>query len=597
MSKGSYKYIDEPHKVQSALAEIANYPDLSGLDTESTDLNPRDGKIRLTQIGSPERKAVVFDHFKIGNSEELIRDIQKALQGKRIIAHNAQHDGQWYGETITDCTRIAAKVADCGDFDRYDLGTLAARFLDVVLPKDEQKSNWGRWELTKQQKDYAAKDAMILPPMFDRAMEAVRKADQEKIYKLESGLLPVNMEMNREGFRIDFNNLRYAENLARPKMEQARRELIGLLEKRAPKVLRQADLFSRFAFNPASSKQLLEAFQEAGVVDEDGNIIRSTDKSTLKAVDDPLAPLALLYRKHKIRLSYAKSWREKAHLGKIHPTFDPLKSTGRYGCKDPNVQQVAREEEWRRCFTADEGYELTVADQSQIELRTGAIIMNIQPMLQAYLNDVDVHSYMAAKTVRVPYEQFRKELKSGKPIAAQRKIERFKAKAQNFGFLYGMGWRTFKIYARVAYGVEFTDVEAQAARRTFMDTWVGVETYHRRCVKDCEANGNYVYTRLGRKRYLRDPSVTVCANTPVQGTAGDGMKLAMLALWHKFKAYPEIVIKAVVHDEIIVQHPIDMREFVSKTLRETMEHTMGLLLPGMPVVAEPSSGFTWGDAK
>lgn len=594
--KQSISYIVQDRHVNQALDSIAKSNELF-FDTESTDLNPRQGRIRLTQITNRSGDCYLFDHFRL--KDNIIDKISNVLQGKTVVAHKAVHDRQWYHDVKMDCTLTLAKVGDCGDFlDKdYSLRGLVFRFLNKFLSKEEQTSNWSSIDLTTKQLQYAAKDVFVLVDLYDRLVEHVKQAGQWRVYLLERALIDVNLEMNTSGIKIDTKALSEAVTVGKQKLNKAYDDVIDIAKDRAPRSVAQRDLFSGFYINLSSPKQVLSMLQEAQVKDSNGFTLSSTNKNALKDAEDDLATAILEYRKYSIRLSYADSWKTLLWKGKVYPEFDPLKRTGRYGCSKPNFQQVAKELEWRRCFVPDDGYEFTVADYSQIELRVAAEIMNIGPMIEAYDKGYDLHSMAAADEVGISYEQFMFDLEGGdKELASTRKLQRFKAKAKNFGFIYGMGWRTFKVYAKTNYGISYTDDEAKSARASFMRTWIGVESYHNNCVKQCEQAGNYVFTSFGRKRYVPEPSPTICSNTPVQGTAIDGLKLALVEMYEKFKG-TGIVIKAVVHDEVIIQNTKEQRQFVHDTVKDCMERTMSYLVKKVPIVVEPGHGLSWGEAK
>jgi len=216
------------------------------------------------------------------------------------------------------------------------------------------------------------------------------------------------------------------------------------------------------------------------------------------------------------------------------------------------------------------------ADYSQIELRLAAKIANESRMREAYQRGDDLHTLTAALVLK-------------KDVAAVTKADRQLAKAVNFGLLYGMGAKGFRVYARTNYGVRLTEAEAAAYREAFFAAYPGLRAWHRRQGKQP------VETRtvLGRRR-CRVERFTEKLNTPVQGSGADGLKAAMGLLWERRAECPSAVPVLFVHDEVVVECDEADGEAVKAWLVAAMVDGMAPFADPVPVAVEAAVAKTWG---
>jgi DNA polymerase-1 len=266
-------------------------------------------------------------------------------------------------------------------------------------------------------------------------------------------------------------------------------------------------------------------------------------------------------------------------------------------CTDPNLQQVPREPEYRRCFAARPGRVLVKADYSQVELRIAAKIADEPAMIAAYQSGQDLHALTAAAVL-------------GKPVEAVTKADRQLAKAVNFGLLFGMGWKSLKVYAQANYGVTLTDDEARRYRDAFFRAYPKLKSWHRRVgghvenlFKKDPAATHETRTLAGRRRVLpvakgtaerRYPNVTEALNSPVQGSGADGLKMAISLLWERRPECPGVVPVLFCHDEIVLEAPAESAGRAADWLRTAMVDAMSALLAPVPVEVEVTVGRTWG---
>jgi DNA polymerase-1 len=333
--------------------------------------------------------------------------------------------------------------------------------------------------------------------------------------------------------------------------------------------------------------------------------VEATDDDTLAGIDHPLAGLLREYRAVAKRVgTYGRSWVDK-HVWRdnsVMPSWNQLgASSGRMSCSDPNLQQIPRESEYRRCFVAHPGNLLVKADYSQVELRIAAKVANEQVMIAAYRAGRDLHTMTAARIL-------------SKPEAEVTKADRQLAKAANFGLLYGMGWRGLKQYARANYGVALTDRQAQAYRSTFFGLYPALQKWHeateaglRKLVAKDAGGSHAVHTLGGRRCVLsvsrRDgtgklyPNKTDALNTPVQGAGADGLKTAIALLWNRRAGCPSAVPLIFCHDEIVLEVPEADATSAAEWLRRCMVEAIAPLVAPVPVEVEVTVGRTWAGAE
>lgn len=277
--------------------------------------------------------------------------------------------------------------------------------------------------------------------------------------------------------------------------------------------------------------------------------------------------------------------------GRLHTHFQQtVTATGRLSSTEPNLQNIPvrteRGREMRRMFVArDAGHVLVDADYSQIELRVLAHISNDEAMIEAFRSGQDVHAMTAAKVYGVPLEEVTGEMRSS-------------CKAVNFGIVYGIS--DFSL----AQDIGVTKKEAAAFIQSYLETYPGVARYMDEIKASAKEKG-YVETLFGRRRYLpelkskqfnlRSFGERVAMNTPIQGTAADIIKVAMVRVYDRLRAEGlESRLILQVHDELILEAPKHEAARVEALLREEMESAFAMRVP---LVAEAHSGYDWYTAK
>lgn len=320
----------------------------------------------------------------------------------------------------------------------------------------------------------------------------------------------------------------------------------------------------------------------------------STNAEVLESLVDehPVIELILEYRKlGKLKSTYCDGLVTfVCEDGRIRSTLNQTETrTGRISSLEPNLQNIpvkTREgKELRRFFKAQDGYTLIDADYSQIELRVLAHIAEDEIMKEAFLSGADIHLSTAASVFGLPQNMVTP-------------IMRSRAKAVNFGIVYGIG--AFSL----AKDIGVTRKEASDYIKGYMQNFSGVANYMDKVVADAKENG-YVVTLFGRRRYLPELTASngmlrafgerVARNMPIQGTAADIIKIAMVKVHERLiEENLDARIIMQVHDELIIEAKEDIAEYVAKLLREEMENACSL---SVPLIADTSIGKTWYDAK
>ena len=276
--------------------------------------------------------------------------------------------------------------------------------------------------------------------------------------------------------------------------------------------------------------------------------------------------------------------------GRIHSSFNQTETrTGRISSTEPNLQNIPVRTElgrkMRKFFTAKEGCVLIDADYSQIELRVLAHLSGDKNMIDAFKNNVDIHSITASQVFNMPLDMVTPQMRS-------------RAKAVNFGIVYGIG-----AYS-LAKDIKVTNKEAANYIKSYLAHYSGIDNYMKNVVEQARETG-YAVTMFGRRRYLPELSTgnhmtrafgeRVARNMPIQGTAADIIKIAMVNVDNRIKTEglrSRLILQ--VHDELIVEAPVDEAMRVAMLLQEEMEKAVDLKVP---LVAEASMGETWYDAK
>ncbi|MBA3351939.1 MAG: bifunctional 3'-5' exonuclease/DNA polymerase, partial [Blastocatellia bacterium] len=429
-----FQLINDAEGVANACRELSGEKYL-GFDTETTELDPYRGDLRLVQF-STGKSTYVVDMQPFGSNGSLrenpalapLRDL--LADGTQIkIAHNAKFDAKWVryhlGAELNGVfdTFLASQLIAAGDSDRrHSLADVAQFFTGTEVDKTEQVSDWSR-ELSQSQIEYAARDAAIMVPLREQIAERLKTDDLERVANLEFDCVMPIAEMEVNGFYLD--EARWREQLGRVTVAQAKAadELQELLSAGVA----QASLFGRAEINLDSQQQVTDALLNLGVPVPDTT--RAWQLQPL-AEKYPVVAKLLEYRGvAKSMSSFGENILEfiEPKTGRIHADFRQIGApTGRFSCSNPNLQQIPHERQYRRCFKAPEGKSLIIADYSQIELRILAEFSGDTNFIKAFVSGEDFHSITASQVFGVAAADVTSEQRSF-------------AKRLNFGVVYGIG--------------------------------------------------------------------------------------------------------------------------------------------------------------
>ena len=472
---------------------------------------------------------------------------------------------------------------------RHNMDDLAKRYLGHQTITFEEIAGKGKNQLTFNQiplekaAEYAAEDADVTMKLQQVLWEKLSKEPTlEKLFKeMELPLLGVLSRMERRGVLIDSDALFLQSN------EIANR--LSELEE-------QAYVLAGQPFNLASTKQLQEIlFDKLGLP-----VIQKTPKGAPSTNEEVLEELAFSHELPKVLVEHRGLSKLKStytdklpqmvnpQTGRVHTSYhQAVTATGRLSSSDPNLQNIPiRNEEGRRirqAFIAREGFTVVAADYSQIELRIMAHLSQDQGLINAFTQGKDIHRSTAAEIFGVSLDEVTSE-------------QRRNAKAINFGLIYGMS--AFGLSRQLGIG----RADAQSYMDLYFKRYPGVQTFMHDIREKAKTQG-YVETLFGRRLYLPDINSSngmrrkaaerVAINAPMQGTAADIIKRAMIQLDQKLQNDPDIAMIMQVHDELVFEVRSEKVAFYSELIKTQMESAADLVVP---LIVDVGQGTNWDEA-
>jgi DNA polymerase I len=548
-----------------------------GVDIETTALSPRDGGVRLLQLATPE-ETFVIDVFEVSDLSLLT----EVLEGGPVkVGHNLKFDYQFlhamYGISLSPLfdTMLAAQILDGGNYvASYSLEAVAERYLDESLDKSEQRSDWSG-ELSEAQLEYAARDAAILLPLRERLAEALEAEELGLVSKIEFAAVASIAEMELAGIKLDVERWKELERVVRERRDRAALEL----ESHFPEpegVLPLEGLGPRLNLN--SPQQITDAFRSLRIE------LPDTKVWTLLKVEHPAAEALLRYRELQKKLgtyleTYPKFIHEKS--GRIHANFLQCRvPTGRLACAAPNIQQIPHEDEFRRCFVAEDDNTLVIADYSQIELRILAEVSEDPAFVGAFQRGVDLHRLTAATMYNVSMDEVTKAQRSA-------------AKRINFGLMYGRGARSLS--AQLG-----TDEErGRQLIDEYFANYPKVQRFLQRTANRATRDRS-LRTLAGRvRKFGNDPVADdrgamrrEAMNYPIQGAASDIAKIALAYIRRELNGTDARLINTI-HDEFVVECAEELAPEVSEKTGQAMTRAGEKLLKKVPVEVEVEISREW----
>ncbi|UJP06992.1 MAG: DNA polymerase I [Nitrosomonas sp.] len=598
----TYQTILTESELDDWLTRLDTAP-LVSVDSETTSLNPMQAKLVGISfcIESHHAAYVPLTHHYTGVPQQLALDmvltklkpwLENAVKPK--LGQNLKYDKHVFANHgiqlngIVHDTLLQSYVLE--SHRPHNMDSLALRHLDVKTISYDDVTGKGANRIGFDEvaldiaTEYAAEDADITLRLHQTLYPGIQKDERlNYIYReIEMPVLDVLFEIERNGVLLDYKLLQ--------KQSHELGEKLQALEQ-------QAHTLAGQPFNLNSPKQIQEILftqLKLPVIKKTPTGVPSTDEDVLQqlALDYPLPKLLLDYRGlAKLKSTYT----DKLPLmmdrttGRVHTNYaQAVAVTGRLASSDPNLQNIpVRTSEGRRireAFIAPPGHKIISADYSQIELRIMAHISQDQRLLDAFAAGEDIHRATAAEILGIPLDQVDPE-------------QRRYAKVINFGLIYGMS--EFGLASQL-------NIERSAARaymERYFARYPGVESYMRQTREKARQLG-YVETVLGRRLWLpeinnangnrRQGAERAAINAPMQGTAADIIKLAMIAVrnWlHQAQLRSKLIMQ--VHDELVLEVPDDEVVLVKSTLPECMGNVLQL---DVPLLIEVGVGDNWEQA-
>ncbi len=593
----TYKLIDNKEDIYSLVSAVKNCKSVC-FDTETTSTNALDAEIVGLSLAVKEGEAFYIpmpaDGEETATRLKLLREIFENEDSEKI-GQNIKYDITIlanYGIEVKGKlfdTMIAHYVLQPELYHGMDY--LAEIYLNYDTIKIEELIG----EKGKQQKnmrdvppqavcDYACEDADVTLKLKNILEKEIKKEGLEKLfYDIEMPLVPVLAYMERNGARINAASLK---------------ETSTLFSKRLASIEENIYTLAGEPFNIASPKQVGDIlFGKLKIVDKPkktktGQFVTSEEVLAQLQNRHPIVKNILQYRGLKKLLSTyidALPSLVNSKSGKIHTSYNQtVTATGRLSSSNPNLQNIPiRDEdgkEVRKAFVPDDGCMFLSADYSQIELRIMAHLSGDKNMIEDFRSGYDIHAATAAKIYKKPIEEVTKD-------------ERRKAKVANFGIIYGIS--VFGLAERM----NVDRREAKELIDNYFDTYKGVYEYIEKCKQQAKLNG-YVETIFHRKRYLPDinsHNAVVrgyaernAVNAPIQGSAADIIKVAMINIYRRMKAEnmrSTMILQ--VHDELNFNVVPEEHDAVQKLVIEEMQNAFKM---SVPLIADFGWGENWLEA-
>jgi DNA polymerase-1 len=559
----NYKVIRTADELRRAVEPLSNQSAI-GLDTETTELDPYTGRLRLIQLAAPDGVSIIdLDAFANGGNggfanNAALLPLKRLLEAQRPIkiAHNAKFDAKF-------------------------LETVASRYLNESVDKSERLSNWN-FELSEAQLEYAARDAAVLLPLREKLIDRLKAEGLVKCAQLEFECVMPVADIELAGFYMHKD--RWLEQLAI--VEKRRTELAEELQEILAEESMQGSLFGgpqRADINLDSHQQLTQALERLGIPVPDST--RNWKLQPL-AVEYPVIATLLEYRTvQKALTSYGQNMIELINpaTGRLHADFRQIGApTGRFSCTNPNIQQVPHATEYRRCFSGHPtGRRLVIADYSQIELRILAEFSGDRGFIEAFNSGADLHRVTAAQVFNVALDQVSRD-------------QRDFAKRLNFGVVYGIGAQRFSIMTGLSVP------EAENVLRKYFATYRGLDNYLREAANRAvnERQARTASGRLVRFRYDENDRQQISMtqrngkNTPIQGTSADILKRALRLLKDELSDTTARIVN-IIHDEIVVEADAGQATEIAQKVERAMCAAGEEYLRTVPVKVETEIADEW----
>ena len=603
INKKDYHLITDLKEIDNWIEEAEEKGEVA-VDTETSSLDPHQADLIGLSLSSKIGKAcyipIGHDPKKSLDKGLVLKKLKPLLEDPSIkkIGQNIKFDFIVlfkHGINITSMedTMLMSYVLDAGK-NRHNMDTLSEIHLNhkPIAFKDlvgtgKKEINFGSVEVEKA-KDYAAEDADVTYRLYKKFNKSLKDEKMTNIYEVfEKPMIKILAFMEIEGVKV--NN-------------QFLKTLSLKFEKKIEKIQKEVFKISKKEFNIASPKQLGEVlYNDLKIAD-----LKKTKKGSFATSASVLEDLAFKGHKFpqlvldwrqisKLKNTYSDSLPEhiNSKTKRVHTSFLlAATTTGRLASSDPNLQNIPIKSEdgkdIRKAFVAEKGYSLISADYNQIEMRILADLANVKELKKAFKNNEDIHSLTASQIFNINIDKVNQD-------------QRRKAKAINFGIIYGIS------QYGLAKQINVSNYEAEEFLNSYFAKFPEIKVYMDQTIKFCRKSG-YVNNIFGRKSHfmnindknfnIRNFQERAAINAPIQGSASEIMRLAMIRLSEKLNDQKNNKTKMLlqIHDELIFETPEDDVKRISKIIIEEMSsvvnsdhHSFSI-----PLTVDLNTGNNWG---
>ena len=588
------KEIDKWIKEAEEIGEVA-------VDTETSSLDPHQAELigisLSTSIGEACYIPIGHDSKRCIKKSLVLEKLKPLLEDPSIkkIGQNIKFDYiifYKHGITLTSMedTMLMSYVLDAGK-NRHNMDTLSEIHLGHKTISYKDLVGTGKKEINfrevdvEKAKDYASEDADITFRLYKKFYKSLKEEKMVNIYEVfEKPMLKILAHMEIEGVKIDNKFLKVLSLKFEKKIEKIQKEVFKISKKE---------------FNIASPKQLGEIlYNDLKIAD-----LKKTKKGSFATSAQVLEDLAFKGHKFpqlilnwrqvsKLKNTYSDSLQEHINLNtkRVHTSFLlAATTTGRLASSDPNLQNIPIKSEdgkdIRKAFVAEKGHVLISADYNQIEMRILADLADVKELKKAFNNNEDIHSLTASQIFNIDIKKVTKD-------------QRRKAKAINFGIIYGIS------QYGLAKQINVSNHEAEEFLNAYFSKFPEIKIYMDQTIKFCRKSG-YVSNIFGRRSHfinINDKNYNVrnfqeraAINAPIQGSAAELMRLAMIRLSKKLNDQKTKMLLQI-HDELIFEAPKEEVKRVSKIIIDEMssvakseQHSFSI-----PLTVDLNSGDNWG---
>lgn len=595
----TYHLVDTSEK-RVKLIELLKKQKEFCFDTETTGLDPNEAELVGISFSVEPGEAY---YVPVPEDQELARtligEFKQVLEDPSTgkIAQNLKYDAiilKWYGIELQGSffdTMIAHYLIE--PELRHNMDYMAETYLKYKPVSIETLiGKKGKNQLSMREVDiekvveYAAEDADITLQLKEELAPALREAGMQELYdSMEAPLIRPLVDMEYEGINLDIDFL-----------NEYSKELAVQIQELEQKIYDTAGV----RFNIGSPKQVGEVLFEKMEIPyrwrktKSGQYSTSEEKLAEMAKENPIVDDILRYRGlMKLKSTYVDALPKMVNprTGRIHSSFNQtITATGRLSSNNPNLQNIpVRTPEGARVREAfiprDDEHVLLAADYSQIELRLIAEISGDEAMLEAFQKGQDIHRATAARVFDTPYDEVSRE-------------QRYRAKTVNFAIIYGAG------ATNLSQQLDIKRTEASELIEQYFNKYSGIKNYMEETVRKAREDG-FVTTMMGRRRFLRDINAhssmqrsmaeRMAINTPIQGTAADMIKIAMIHVHEAFEKEgfrSRMILQ--VHDELVFDAHVEELESIKPIIEEKMKNAIPNLK--VPILVEMGEGPNWLEA-